>query len=102
MFAQQGLFSVWRPPFVHRKEQLVDRRPLNEVLEEQLKRENMELTLPFFYKITLQLSQAPELFKFLLRAGVTAAKLFPGYGGAARAVDEWSHRQWMDWKQLND
>lgn len=94
--AQQGVFSVWRPRFVELQRQKVDRRPLDELLEEVLKREGVEFRTPIFHKITLQISQARELLKYLFRVGVTASKLIPGYGGAAQAVNEWPSGQNMD------
>jgi len=96
--AQQGVFSVWRPPMTDRQHQQVDRRPLNELIDECLERDGVELgSLSLFYKVTLPLAEAPALRHLLLRTGVTRARLFPGYEGAAEAVREWSRRQSIDW-----
>jgi len=96
--AQQGVFTVWRPQMTDREHQQVDRRPLNELIDECLERDGVELpSLSLFYKVTLPLAEAPTLLHLLLRTGVTAARLFPGYEGAAEAVREWSRRQPIDW-----
>jgi hypothetical protein len=96
--AQQGVFTVWRPQMINRQNQEVDRRPLNDLIDECLERDGVELpSLSLFYKVTLPLAEAPALLHLLLRTGVTAARLFPGYEGAAEAVREWSRRQPMDW-----
>jgi hypothetical protein len=96
--AQQGVFTVWRPQMSNRQHQQVDRRPLDELIDECLERDGVELpSLSLFYKVTLPLAEAPALLHLLLRTGVTAARLFPGYEGAAEAVREWSRRQPVDW-----
>ncbi len=92
--AQQGVFTVWRPRMSDRENMKVDRRPLDELIDECIERDGVDLTTLFlFYKVTLPLSEAPALRYLLLRTGVTAARLFPGYEGAAEAVREWSRRQ---------
>jgi hypothetical protein len=96
--AQQGVFTAWRPNLKDRQHQKVDRRPLDELLDECINRDGIDLTsLSLFYKVTLPLGEAPALLHLLLRLGVNAAKLFPGYFGAAEAVREWSCRQPCDW-----
>ena len=96
--AQQGVFTVWRPEMTGGVDQRVDRRPLNEQIDECFERDGVELpNLSLFYKVTLPLAEAPALLHLLLRTGMTAARLHPGYEGAARAVREWSARQPSDW-----
>ena len=70
----------------------------NELIDECYRRDGVELpSLSLFYKVTLPLAEAPSLLHLLLRTGVTATRLFPGYEGAAEAVREWSRRQPNDW-----
>jgi len=47
---------------------------------------------PFFFKLTLPKSEAPKLLRFLADEGVSAASVFPGYGGITEAVFE--HSLW--------
>lgn len=89
--AQQGMFTVWRPQFTEGTKQLVDRRPLDELLTEAFGKEKLDL--PLFNKLTLPLEHVSELWTTIRRNGVTVARLFPGFSGAAKAV-----RENVEWK----
>ena len=89
--AQQGLFSHWpisvpsgrsMGQHFHSGGQatLVDRRPLDELIEGQL--EDDQKT-NIFKKFVLPCSEAAAGCKILERSGYGAARLFPGYGGVA-------------------
>jgi len=84
--AQRGVFTVWRQPFVAGTKQKVDRRPLDELLEEVFS--GYELKMPLLYKYTLPIDLASELWAVVRHNGVNAARIFPGFSGAAKAVME--------------
>ena len=84
--AQQGVFTVWRPSFTQGAKQLVDRRPLDELIAEVFT--DYEPTLPFFYKYTLPLDNVSDVWKTLRRNAINNAKLFPDFSGAVEAVHE--------------
>jgi hypothetical protein len=84
--AQQGIFTVWRPRFTQGAAQPVDRRPLDELLTEAFV--GQEPTLPLLYKFTLPLKHVSELWATIRHNGVNAARLFPDFSGAAKAVRE--------------
>lgn len=74
LYAQKGLFTLFR------SEQL-DRRPIEQLIS----------TLPSRYELvhfTLPIGEARELLLLLSNQEVTGATVYPGYGGAARAVIE--------------
>ena len=85
--AQHGMFTVWRPRFTQRSKQPADRRPLDELLTEAFAKEE-ELPMPLLYKLTLPLKYVPELWAIIHRNGVNAARLYPDFSGAAKAVRE--------------
>lgn len=84
--AQQGVFTVWRKKFTDGASQLVDRRPLEEQLEETFSK--VDLKMPLLYKFTLPISLAPTLWKTIKHSNINAARLFPDFSGAAKAVME--------------
>ncbi len=79
--AQRGCFTLYEPdvPSVTAEEPL-DIRPLDEVYSK-------------IVKLTLSIEEAPRLLWLLDRHGVTAASLFPGFGGVTRSLLE------MDWEE---
>ena len=84
--AQQGVFTVWRKCFSDGPKQLVDRRTLDELLEEIFS--DYDIKMPLLYKFTLPMKLAPDLWSTIRRNGVNAARLFPDFSGAAKAVKE--------------
>ena len=93
--AQQGLFSHW-PIAVPSMQsmaksllpgtaqaRLVDRRPLDELIEGQL-RDAPERNI--FAKFVLPCSEAASGCKILETLGYGAAHMFPGYGGVAKQI----------------
>jgi hypothetical protein len=74
LYAQKGLFTLFRS-------ETIDRRPLDELVE----------SLPSKYDLvhfTLPVSDAPKLLNLLSHQEITGATVYPGYGGAAKAVLE--------------
>jgi len=84
--AQRGVFTVWRKPFTDGPKQQVDRRPLNKLLEEVFS--GYDLKMPLLYKFTLPVELAPDLWTAIKHNGINAARLFPDFSGAAKAVKE--------------
>ena len=92
--AQQGLFSLWpiAVPSIHSMARnfeaggqatLVDRRPLDALIGEQMgdaRERNV------FKKFVLPCSEAVTGCRILERLGYGAARLFPGYGGVAKQI----------------
>lgn len=88
LHAQKGLFTLM-PAEISQYDVAFDRKPLDEQLGERLG----EITVdgkPFqpFRCITLPRDKAPELAEALIRYGIDAGSLFPGFQGAARSVSE--------------
>lgn len=85
--AQQGLFTVHRPekidPFGD-----VDRRPLDEILCEDLapvaKFKGKDMTL--MMRITMPTSRVPRLFFLLEKLGINESAIYPGLEGVARTL----------------
>jgi hypothetical protein len=89
--------------------QLVDRRPVNEIVAEELaiadpdEKENCNRFFnevrdqsTFFYKFTLPILGAPNLLELLQSRGYDAGRLFPGYGGVAKAVENSARIAWLN------
>ncbi len=79
--AQQGLFTVSGRP-VYAREDRVEVEPIEMRFMDRKVDDN-----PLF-KMVLPSSEAPRLLGLLARHLITAATMFPGYDGAARAVEE--------------
>jgi hypothetical protein len=84
LHAQQGLFSLNRPAAMD-LDAPVDRRPLDVLLAETLA---MFQGRKVLWQFTLEKRHAPELLRLLALEGTSAAKLFPGFGGIALALQE--------------
>ena len=92
--AQQGLFSHWpvSVPSIRSmgelllsggRAALVDRRPLDELIEGQL---GADPERNIFKKLVVPCSEAASGCEILERSGYGAARLFPGYEGVASQV----------------
>ena len=80
LYAQQGVFSLYRPSTVDPQEP-VDRRPLDVIVAE---RPSAQMLLQF----TLPVAQAPTLLRLLAKDGVSGTTLFPGYAGVVAGLQE--------------
>jgi hypothetical protein len=85
LHAQEGLFTyfgeVWQFPIARSK--------IYDIEEEIRDLENpAPQYAPLLFKFTLPTECAPEVLWFLDKLGYNAARLFPGFTGAARAVEE--------------
>ena len=68
LYAQQGVFSLYRPTTVH-PDELVDRRPLDEIVAE---RPSAQMLLHF----TLPIREAPVLLRLLAKTASVALPYF--------------------------
>ena len=80
LYAQQGVFSLYRPPLFDPSAP-VDRRPLDSIVAE---RTSAEMLIHF----TLPIHQAPVLLRLLAKDGVSGVALFPGYAGVVAGMQE--------------
>ena len=87
LHAQQGLFifSWVKKGFIPNES--VNCCPLDE-LDGVRYWGGLPVSDPVFYRITLPRSEADELLFYLNKAGVSAARLFPGYKGVVEAIRE--------------
>lgn len=84
--AQRGLFTLWRPAD---QAQVLDRNPLTDLVAGWLNtHKQKDQYHDIFTRVELPAIKAPHLLRLLMNRGYDAARLFPGYRGAARAVKE--------------
>lgn len=98
--AQKGILSYWeidvpsdcevaRMLMEQRCIPLTDRTPLDMLLQNYCNanpNKNEHLTL--LYKFEIPVSECVPTYEYIMKLGYTAAKLFPGYGGATRKMKE--------------
>jgi hypothetical protein len=89
LHAQEGVFTYLEPPNVFPPFQAWE--PYS--IEDAIAKVNyvQPQHSPLLVKFTLESSHAPELLWYLARLGYNAARMFPGFGGAVRAMDELSN-----------
>jgi hypothetical protein len=78
--AQKGVFTLHLCKEMKTSDH-VDRRPIDQVLVD----EDVSITLT---KFTLSIGRARELLRLLAFEGISAAELFPGFGGVVKALSE--------------
>ncbi len=89
--AQKGLFTLFRP---HSRDPDAppDCRTLDVLLEEPAHhpafRPNVFGGRPWLWQVQMEASQAKELLRLLTELHVSANAVYPGFGGAAKAVQE--------------
>jgi hypothetical protein len=93
--AQKGILSYWEVEIPDKQDEdkdllsenpkhTIDRRPLDELVEElNLKDDNVIL-----YKFEIPTIECYAMFSTINSLGYNAAKLFPGYGGIVRHMEE--------------
>jgi FRG domain len=90
LHAQEGVLTLNYPQNGNGNEE-VQRDSVDEILKSLLTPEDKASFLkdyPFIYHFTLPSSEAGKVLWYLDKTRVNAAKLFPGYDGAARAIKE--------------
>jgi hypothetical protein len=90
LMLQQGVFTVVIDERPDLTTATIDRRELHEILFDYAKsnKEPTHYRPPMFGKLVLPISQAPALFLELRQHGVSANRLFDGFGGSANDVRE--------------
>ncbi|MCL4204825.1 MAG: FRG domain-containing protein [Pirellulaceae bacterium] len=84
--AQEGLFTLCRVHAFDDSDTL-DSRPLNEQIEEYHNPRPCQFKeLPVFYHLILEHSEAAACLRGLEQESITAATLFPDYGGVVQAM----------------
>ena len=94
--AQEGVFSLYQVGGLENGP-LVDRRPLEVQICEDMSQPKGGHLLTFFSRFTLPWTEAGKLLWILASFGVSAASLFPSFQGAATAVREenfWKRPTW--------
>jgi hypothetical protein len=97
--AQRGLFTLWKVPALHLQtgkaadkdnteifKRLTNRSPLDELIAVEL--ENQGLNDVVMWKLLIPRKDRKVLYEYIRRRNVSAASLFPGYGGVVRALKE--------------
>jgi len=86
LHAQDGLFTLCRVHAFDNSDTL-DSRPLNEQIEMYDNPKPYEFKeLPVFYHLTLEYTEAVACLRGLEQESITAATLFPDYGGVVQAM----------------
>jgi hypothetical protein len=86
LYAQEGLFTLCRVHAFDHSDTL-DARPLNEQIEMYDNPKPYEFKdLPVFYHLTLEYTEAAACLRGLEQESITAAILFPNYGGVVQAM----------------
>ncbi len=86
LHAQEGLFTLCRVHAFDDSDTL-DSRPLNEQIEKYDNPKPYRFKeLPVFYHLTLEHSEAAACLRGLEQESITAATLFPDYGGVVQAM----------------
>lgn len=91
--AQFGLFTLWqidKRPLLPIKDNLNfnNPTPLDQLITDSLDRNQIEIASPVFYRITIPKTESVAILEFLFNKGYNAARLFPGYGGVSKAIEE--------------
>jgi hypothetical protein len=84
LHAQDGVFTLFRPAAIDLDSE-VDRRPFDEQIKHTMVIKE-EQTI--FYEITLHIAYAQSVLWLLAKEGITAARLFPGYGSCQTLFEE--------------
>lgn len=90
--AQKGIFSFWEsinPEFSDKNTgPKTDRRSLDLQIDTYLKETNCPAEY-FLYRITIPQDAACEIYSHIEKMGYNASKLFPGYYGVKKYMDEY-------------
>ena len=88
--AQKGLFTHWQIPMHKSKieNSSVDRRPLNQLIEDELGTNNNDYLKDTFYKLNIPVKYIKDLYFYINTIGFDSSTLFPGYGGITTSIYE--------------
>jgi hypothetical protein len=84
--AQKGVFTLYLPSAM-KVSSPADRRPMEQILVDG----NVHVKLT---KFVLPIARAQKLLRLLAFEGISAAELFPGYGGVVKALAE--RKLWLE------
>ncbi len=91
LHAQEGVFTLAQS--IPGDKSPVDRRSLDEVLGEWVKKYQTKSSIGWFHRVTLPKSQADNLCWELAHEGITQATLFPNFYGVVAAMNDMN--RWM-------
>lgn len=93
--AQKGVFTLWEisVPIKSYKPYKIDlsikinRDPLDKQISNYLKNHD-SISIPCLHKIMIPSNEAKELYKYLKTIKYDASRLFPGYSGIAKCIED--------------
>jgi hypothetical protein len=91
LHAQEGIFTLAQN--IAADESPVDRRSLDEVLGDWIKKYQTRSSIGWFHRVTLPKSEADNLCWELAHEGITQATLFPNFYGVVAAMNDMN--RWM-------
>lgn len=91
LHAQEGVFTLAQN--IPGDESPVDRRSLDDVLGQWIKKYRTKSSIGWFHRVTLPKSQADNLCWELAHEGITQATLFPNFYGVVAAMNDMN--RWM-------
>jgi hypothetical protein len=86
LYAQSGLFTLQGVGKM-RGDEVTINTPIDQVIR-QLPSDPRRYPSPVMYHFTVPASEAKKILWLLAKEGVTTARLFPGYGGIIRSLEE--------------
>jgi hypothetical protein len=86
LHAQSGIFSL-RSVGTMRDGEATMNTPIDQVLR-QIPSHSRIFPTPVMFHFTVPTSQAPKILWLLAKEGITTARLFPGYAGIVRSIEE--------------
>jgi len=84
--AQKGVLTYWKVTTKRDEYKEVDRTPLDELIKSIPYHHRKEKNLLYKFKLSNKFS--PEVYKWLKYLGVSAARIYPGYDGIVRQMEE--------------
>lgn len=87
LHAQNGLF-IYKYERNQNPYDKIEKIPLDEYFVKIMNENKVEWNGPVFNHFTLPWKEAPELLWYLAKEGINSAKLFPGYEGVVKFMEE--------------
>lgn len=86
--AQKGILSYWEidDKGLYLTDE-IDRTPLNKLIEKSCQHEENDKEV-LLYKIEVPIHCCVEMYNYICKLGYSAARIFPGYGGVVRQLEE--------------
>jgi hypothetical protein len=91
LHAQEGVFTLAQN--ISGDASAVDRRSLDQVLDDWKRKYELSSNRGWFYRLTLPKSEADNLCWQIAHEGITQATLFPNFSGVVAAINEMN--RWM-------